>query len=280
MVKTRRSSRVNQKNPLDPFEDRKRHRSLGVHASGIQRRGQDTEECFHLLEGLFAHSVPGLWFFRILPVYDQHDDISVGLGIEWRYLLPLLTKCGLVRSKVTSVVKDVHVDVSQWHEMARAITKKIKMEVSAIRTKCSWRSYFFCVGTPQFRNPIEQARESRLIGMGSSSLPPRDIVLEAKKVANDILNRRLADRVRGGHLNLQNGIQGQRQAQQQEELNDEQVGQVATAVSAAIDFAAALDLDRRPRLSRSNAGKSTTTGALKSPPKVVIRILTPLLFFI
>lgn len=200
----------------------------------------------------------GLWF-RILPVDDHNDDISVGVGMEWRYLLPLLSKCGLVRSKVTSVVKDVHVDVSQWHEMTRAITKKIKMEVTAIRTKYSRRSYFYCVGDPNFRNPMEQWKGSRLVGVARSSLPPRDIVLEAQKVATAILNDRLAERVRGGHLNLplaNNTIRGshQNQAQLQEQLNDEQVGAVATAVTAAIDFAAALDLDRRPRLSRSNAG--------------------------
>ncbi len=57
MVTTRRSFQDAQEKPaypLDPFEDRKRQRLLGAHAAGIQRYGEDTDECFHLLGQLFA----------------------------------------------------------------------------------------------------------------------------------------------------------------------------------------------------------------------------------
>ncbi len=40
-------------------------------------------------------------------------------------------------------------------------------------------------------------------------------------------------------------------------MNDEQIDFVAETILAAIDYATALDLDRRPRLSRTNAGKFT-----------------------
>ena len=39
-------------------------------------------------------------------------------------------------------------------------------------------------------------------------------------------------------------------------MNDEQIDVVANTVMDAINYAAALDLDRQPRLSRTNAGKS------------------------
>ena len=39
-------------------------------------------------------------------------------------------------------------------------------------------------------------------------------------------------------------------------MNDEQIDVVANTIMNAINYAAALDLDRRPRLSRTNAGKS------------------------
>jgi hypothetical protein len=45
--------------------------------------------------GLFATSTTGFWY-RILPIEDHDDNISVALSIEWRYLLPLLAKGGLV----------------------------------------------------------------------------------------------------------------------------------------------------------------------------------------
>ena len=38
-------------------------------------------------------------------------------------------------------------------------------------------------------------------------------------------------------------------------VNDEQIDVVANTIMDAINYAAALDLDRRPRLSRTNAGK-------------------------
>ena len=124
MVTTRRSLRVKPSNPLDPFEDRKRQRVLGTHVAGIQQRGgPGTVECFSVLELLLAHSSLGLWF-RILPIDDHDDDICVGLSVEWSYLLPLLTKCGLVsRSKVTSVVKDLQVDSCQWDKLAKRLVQ-------------------------------------------------------------------------------------------------------------------------------------------------------------
>jgi len=39
-------------------------------------------------------------------------------------------------------------------------------------------------------------------------------------------------------------------------MNDDQIDVVANTIMNAINYAAALDLDRRPRLSRTNAGKS------------------------
>ncbi len=52
---------------------------------------------------------------------DGHDnDICVGAGVEWQYLLPLLTKCGLHHSRVTSVIKDVYCNFNVWDEINRS----------------------------------------------------------------------------------------------------------------------------------------------------------------
>ena len=255
MVTTRKSSQVEKENPLDPFGERKKQRLLGMYAIGIQRLGRGTQECFDLLAELFRHAKKSLWF-RILPVDEHNDDISIGLGVDWRYLLPLLTKVGLIRSKVTSVVKDVYVDIGQWHEMSRAITQTVKMEVTAVRTKYSRRSYFFCVGNPIFQNPLHQAKGCpRAISsaLEQSELPPRNLVSEVTKAASQILDERLTIRVlQGGNENLIDNNMAQPAAAV---LNNEQIEEVAATVYAAINFAAALDLDRLPRLSRSNASK-------------------------
>jgi hypothetical protein len=65
-----------------------------------------------IIETFFAKSTTSFWY-RILPIEDHDDDISVALGIEWHYLLPLLTKGGLLRSRVTSVKPEVYHDMRE-----------------------------------------------------------------------------------------------------------------------------------------------------------------------
>lgn len=97
---------------------------------------------------LLAHSILGLWF-RILPVDGYEDDICAALGVSWKVLLPLLVKCGLVRCRVTSTVKDIEVDQGQWDELSKAVSRSMRMEVTIIRTKLSERSYSFCIDVPR-----------------------------------------------------------------------------------------------------------------------------------
>jgi hypothetical protein len=137
--------------------------------------------------------------------------------------------------------------------------RTVRMEVTAIQTKYARRSYFYCVGSPQYQNLMEQAKESRLVSMGLSSLLPCEIMIEKKKLAITIIDKCLALRLQPGPQNMQvAAIQQQQQQQQQPPINDEQVEAVAAAVTAAVDYAAALDLNRRPRLSRTNIGTSLT----------------------
>ncbi|KAG7370138.1 hypothetical protein IV203_027884 [Nitzschia inconspicua] len=105
MVTTPRSSGGKVAASVDPFRDRKHQRRLAVHAAGIHRLGQGTKECFDLVQHILAQAAHGYWY-RILPL-DSYDDIAVGTGVEWQYLLPLLSKCSLLRSRVTSVVKEI-----------------------------------------------------------------------------------------------------------------------------------------------------------------------------
>ena len=74
-----------------------REQLLGVPAEAVSMTGRATSECFDLLECVFASSTNG-FRYRIIPIDEHDDNISVGLGIEWRDLLPLLTKLGLLAS--------------------------------------------------------------------------------------------------------------------------------------------------------------------------------------
>ena len=139
---------------------------------GIRRLGQFTEECLHLVHLILAQSTPHLWF-HILPVDEKDDDICVGTWVEWKFLLPLLTKCGLLHSLFTSVVKDVHCDHSQCDEMAKSFVLHIKMEITCIRTWHSRRSYFYCIGKPLYKSSIIQEQALVPKGLPSKKHPPR-----------------------------------------------------------------------------------------------------------
>lgn len=241
MVTTRRSSEGKRPSSLVSFENRKHQRVLALQSAGIQRLGPGTEECFNLVRSILEQSIRGLWF-RILPVDGHEDDICVGTGVEWQYMLPLLVKCGLLRSRVTSVVKDVHCDNGQWDGMAKSFSAQIKVEITCIRTWYSRRSYFYCVGKPLYKNVFEQ---EAAIGSGKlvsiPRVPSRILMQAVKKAASDVINSRLVQRV---------------QPNPPTPLNDEQIARVAQSIHDHINYAMALDLKRRPRLSRSNAGKS------------------------
>ncbi|KAG7357475.1 hypothetical protein IV203_002163 [Nitzschia inconspicua] len=59
MVTTRRSSGGKVAASVDPFRDRKHQRRLAVHAAGIHRIGQDTNECFDLVQQILAQAAQG-----------------------------------------------------------------------------------------------------------------------------------------------------------------------------------------------------------------------------
>ena len=240
MVTTRRSSWGKRPNEPDPSQTRKQ-RVLGLQSAGIRLNGQGMQECHDLICSLLKQSKNGLWF-RILPIDGFDDDISVGTGVDWQYLLPLLTKCGLIRSKVTSLEREVECDSFKWDELAKASSSQMKMEVTSIRSKYSRRGLFYCIGKPLYKNPMHQQQ-----AIGSSKLvpfphaPSRALMKVVKKEAKNVINERLANRVQ--------------QNSAMPIVNESDIESIADTVMSHISYALALDLDQRPRLSRTNAGK-------------------------
>ena len=106
MVTTRRSSRGKPSSPLVTRQRDRRQRVLGVQSAGIQPIGQFGENSLYLVHLILACSTPHLWF-RVLPADGRNDDICVGTGVEWQYLLPLLVKCGLLCSTGPSCDTDI-----------------------------------------------------------------------------------------------------------------------------------------------------------------------------
>ena len=124
--------------------------------------------------------MPHLWF-RILHVDGKDGDICAGTKVEWKYLLPLLLKCGLICSHATSVIKDDHCDCTQWDEMAKSFVSHMKMEITCIRTWNSRCSYFYCIGKPLYKSPIVQEQALVTKGLPNKNHPPRSLMNSVKK---------------------------------------------------------------------------------------------------
>jgi len=188
MVTTRRSSRGKPSSPLVSRQLDRHQRVLGVQSAGIQPIGQFRENSFYLVHLILVRSTPHLWF-RILPVDGQNDDISVATGVEWRHLLPLLTKCGLLRSNETSIVTNFHCNHTSWDEMAKSFSSHFKMEITCIRTSHSHRTYFYCIGKPLYKNPIIQGQVIGSKQVRSRKNPPRMLMNLVRKATENVIVR-------------------------------------------------------------------------------------------
>ena len=77
------------------------------------RRYELQEETMLLLRECFSKLSENVWW-RILPVEDDFDDISVGMGIHWEDLLPLLLHTGLLYTEKRSTVNRYMLNHFQW----------------------------------------------------------------------------------------------------------------------------------------------------------------------
>jgi hypothetical protein len=250
MVTTRRSLHIETADELDPRRGHKRHKQLVDTVIGIQPKGPGYQACFNLLRSLFQVSMRGYWY-RILPVDGMHDDISIATGVEWTYLLPLLMKLGLIVAKVTSVVKEIQVVKRQWDEFGRGMAASIRLETTSIRRKKQPRAYFFCLGDPIWSNPINQNKSDMIVLV---ELPPegKQLRTKIKRTVNGILRRRLIGRVNGecNLLHVADSIDAST-ITTVAGMEEEEVMSLASVLEQRILFALALDLNRRPRLSRT-----------------------------
>ena len=79
----------------------KRQRDKDTDNGGLQGMQQGMtaiEISTDLLQRCFGLLQEGIWW-RILPIDHSYDDILVGIGIEWQYLLPLLINSKLLFTK-------------------------------------------------------------------------------------------------------------------------------------------------------------------------------------
>ena len=157
----------------------------------------------------------------------------------------------MIVDKTTSVVKRFRVVHKQWNEIANAMAKNVRLEVTVVRERDKGRSYFFCLGKPKFNSPLQERKNRRSpeLALPMSHSPyEKKLDTEIRNQAILIVRRRLVRRVLG------RGRRGSRQDMRLA-VEDDQVERIATDVERQIDSAEQLDLTRTPRLSRVNSGE-------------------------
>ena len=182
------------------------------------------------------------WWYQILPAEDEYEDIQQATGMEWTHLLPLLMYCGLITFRVDSMVKEGTVLVEQWEELGQAISRHVRLQITQIRSKGGDRIAFVCIDKPHYSSPAKQYKDTNL-SLHNHSLMERQLVMDIKNLGEKIRAIRLYNRVMENHQDTNQTV------------DDEEVLHVTNEIREQINYALALDLQRRPRLSRTNAGK-------------------------
>ena len=245
MVRTRRSSCIGKPSPIVSKRHCPHHDVEDGPSTGYNGGRSLTRESYKVLSKVILEATEGVWY-RILPVSEfdcATDDIQKATGVDWEYLLPLLLTCGLLYSVVTSDVKHIRVKLAQWQELQLDLQNKKPFEVTCVRRTGGGEEYFFCVGRPFYRSPLVQEDEDRTWRYARTNLRNTELVQE---FAEEILNHRRYKRV----------MEDERKTRKKAEANERNQSiesEIAQQVEESICFALALDLDRRPRLSRTDA---------------------------
>ena len=255
MVKTRRSSDTCNEGIADTKQGHVAKVAENPKVPGIHNVYTKKEVVFHLLTELFCRSRQHSWY-RILPKDDALPDITDCTRVEWEYLLPMLTFLGLISFKVGSTVKQAHIVTAQWAELKHVLSKHVRFDWTHYKQDRGSSEYFFCIGGPYYRGPRQQffplegrpLSKTKSINLHKAARDKRakmrSIRPSVVKEAIRLLTHRQFSRIT--HTPIQ--------VMESEGVDEADCTRVADEVEKNIAYAVALDLCRRPRLSRSNAG--------------------------
>jgi len=124
----------------------------------------EEESSSSLLIKCFDRLKTGVWW-RILPTEDEdeYDDVSVGIGINWEHLLPLLMDSGLLKVDKHNRTDSYVVSHDTWTTFI--LTSTLDLQKGSF-AKCyivngkkkTVHQYFVCNGSPKFPNPSKQLK--------------------------------------------------------------------------------------------------------------------------
>ena len=204
MVKTRQKSHLTSPLTMEPKRRRRALDQLNVGSKGLHDQYSFKEVLYRMLAELFLHGVEGFWF-RILPVVDEDDDICSCLGVDWQHLCPVLHFLGLIGHDVTSVVKNCFILRDQWDELLQSIQKYVRCQITHCRTKKTGvRVSYFSIGEPIFRNPQEQERKGGTSVWLNTSSMVRKLKVDLGNAARKILQQQNYERIMNNTNNTTN----------------------------------------------------------------------------
>ena len=160
---------------------------------------------------------------------------------------------------MTSTVKCCHVVCDQWDELLQSVQKFVRCQIPHCRTRRGGKTSFLLLGEPRFSNPLKQQQEGGALicleeeqGRRMARSLVRKLKVDIKNSAQRILQLRDHRRVTANNTRAGNG-----NANQGDDENELETAAVIDLVSddlnEKIEHANALDSDRRPRLSRTDA---------------------------
>ena len=124
--------------------NRLRRRSEETVTDGLSERVHQTqtpkEITRSLLQRCFQTLNEGIRW-RILLLEDGYDDISVGMGIDWEDLLPLLINHGLLYSTKRSIDCDYCISRDSWQpSIYRDIRMQVTVGILRKQIYCRWQT--------------------------------------------------------------------------------------------------------------------------------------------
>jgi hypothetical protein len=212
--------------------------------SGIHADPTFKEVLHKTLKHVFCLGTQGYWF-RILPSGNDNElDLTLCLHVKWDLLLPIMIYSGLVSFRVTSVVNDAFLVLDQWEELSCSMQTKhnIRMQITNIRRKGRSRVHYICIGQSIWRNPAVQPKAFTCLPTHRVRAEQRQLMLDFSRAGTRILDERNASRF--------NTLVPSEPRPANWRIN---VQEITNRFEKEINYALALDLNRLPRLSRTNA---------------------------
>ena len=153
-----RATKKEKTSDLSPFVPFKKHRKNSINNSPVEgdKEPPTTKQIsFDLLCKCFTTLNAGIWW-RIIPLGDGYDDISVGTGIEWDDLLPLLMDAGFLKVTERRTKAQYGFCRNRWlHDLAIP-GPDLRIGSYRQRNDTHGKQWFICNGKAIFNSPKQQ----------------------------------------------------------------------------------------------------------------------------